>query len=438
MRVRVQVGQIVGECQHGFVGNRVVVDRRREKLDVVVRRGRFIRCAEAVERRGLGRAGIQLVRVEIDLDRVAALLEISGRVATDRLGNHGEDLCTQIEIELDAEVLPFVKHAAIDVHQNHVALAEDGDLIEIVGQGFRKASDHLVGPIANADPAVLDHDVVGVADHVVAAAADHLYRIDGRRVDDLLFVEEEQQFTRGDVQHGAVAYRAALVGNHGDQLRAAHVFVRAGTGTGLLGFERTVDGQLPRVPCAGYPTVHVTHYECPSPFGRFAPVMARGKRPVVEASIDRGTRRCRHHRFGSVRRDEDHLEIIRQEMRRVEHDFDPFDARHGIVEGHRRGQAGRVAVGDLRIDADLTARGRDFLGDVLPLVGQFDGRRCVDHSETILVVYIVAGSILGPVIIAWVVDFGRLDQDMLDVAVSQTGIRFQDQGNHTRGQRTSR
>lgn len=307
---RVEVLHGVGERQHRLVVDGIVDHRGRIDDGVVPGVRRLVGGDELIILRILGRADVQLIVVEVNVDPVASVLQLPGYVPGNRLRNHRDHLGAEIQLEMDHQVLALVERDAAVVDQRVGQLAKNRDAVQIVRQRLGEADHNLIRSLADADVTVRHHHVVGVSEQVVAAGSNDLdgggQLLRGHVVERLALVETENQLLRGDMEDFAVFQQGTFVGNDRHQFRT-----RARR-------DLTVHRQLPRIEAADVAAGTVPDLQGPETCGRFPPIPRRGESPIVVApESDRIHVRLGQHRSGSAGRDQHHFQVAHARVRRA-------------------------------------------------------------------------------------------------------------------------
>ena len=115
----------------------------------------------------------------------------------------------------------------IAVQVQVVVVADDHQPMEVVGQVLRKTDDHLVIPVAQADPAELHFLVENLLRNRIPIAelaidtTDQAHSVEGIGVDLLALVETKQQLARGNMENVSrhvESEHLSFIRDHGDKL----------------------------------------------------------------------------------------------------------------------------------------------------------------------------------------------------------------------------
>ena len=191
--VAIAVGQLVdigGKRQDCPIQLSVIADRGGLEDHVVGRVDRGGSVNELVKV-GIGRRiNVQVVLIEVDVDRVKLLGDSTGgaNVAHQRLWHNSTHQGTQLQLEDEREIFALLELAAVQVLQPDRAAAVNHHLVGVIHQRFAEAEDDLPGAVDQAHKARFDHDIVAASQH-------------DRGVGDLLGSDVSQRISRG--QRGA-------------------------------------------------------------------------------------------------------------------------------------------------------------------------------------------------------------------------------------------
>ena len=105
---------------------------------------------------------VQRVVIEIDLDRIAGLRQYARSTAVSRLRNDGNNLCTEIEIELERYINLAIESFTVDIPQGFRSSTDNRDAIQIVRQSLGKADDDLVGLFTDTDKTRCYRNIVAI------------------------------------------------------------------------------------------------------------------------------------------------------------------------------------------------------------------------------------------------------------------------------------
>ena len=140
-----QNGQVVTECQNRSIGMRIVVNGRWLKHRVIGRSRRVSGENQLIEVDVFRRCAIEVIVVEVNFHLFASLNQRSVRLSPQRLRHHGKHASPQVQLErLTMIGQPVQKDVICHVHDRRTSgarLANDVDVIEIVGKRTRKAID---------------------------------------------------------------------------------------------------------------------------------------------------------------------------------------------------------------------------------------------------------------------------------------------------------